>query len=638
MNIKISLVMLVNNVDVLNLKLKNILSQSISDWELFLIVDSDNFPFIDYLYDSRFYLINVKNYTSFLDCILNLLPLLNGSLICFLNSFDMDHYKRLEIQSSFMYENKDLFISSSLEIPLVNNPISNMGSDNSNLFVTNTEIDFAVLGGYVPLDIYTFMIKKDFLILISKFTSNYILENELDFILFFLRYTQIEKVPEILYFFKNQRVPYAESINMDNSSTSSNKISIFNKYKSIEYRNYISNALIETSKLPLSNNVADFKYNTLVIIDDLNVGGTETYILTLSNALRKLGIFTYIVTSGGVFLDLFIQNNIPVIKLNLGLYKQGFSSCQSILASLCDIISKYSIKLVQIHTPNDIPLCSLLKNIIDIPIVVTIHGIYYPKEIFEKHSASISHFIFVSTEAKNFYINYFPSNNILYSLIPNAIESNVILPKNNYLHSLLNIPSKGKIILYCSRLSSGKAPLALIVLNSFEKIAAENEDVYIVILGDGDSKIQIDLLSENLNSCYSNKRIYILGSVYNVNDYFSDSAFIIGTGRVALEALNCSKAVIALGFSKYLGIVSPSNISNIIDTNFGDHISTTTNNPSLDYSESLTNDILYLLNNPIECKNLGLWGEDYCIKNLNLSKTSIKISTLFDDILSNYIN
>ena len=102
---------------------------------------------------------------------------------------------------------------------------------------------------------------------------------------------------------------------MDNSLNSSNKISIFNTNKSIEYRNYLYKAIIKDSNINILNN--DIKYNILVIIDSLNIGGTETYIFTISMTLRNFGIYTYILTSGGILEDLFVQNNIPVLKINL---------------------------------------------------------------------------------------------------------------------------------------------------------------------------------------------------------------------------------------------------------------------------------------------------------------------------------
>lgn len=46
---------------------------------------------------------------------------------------------------------------------------------------------------------------------------------------------------------------------------------------------------------------------------------------------------------------------------------------------------------------------------------------------------------------------------------------------------------------------------------------------------------------------------------------------IVGTGRVALEAMACAKPVVAAGVAGYCGVVKPQNIDKVIQCHFGDH-------------------------------------------------------------------
>ncbi|MBU3132934.1 glycosyltransferase [Clostridium gasigenes] len=633
MNTLISLVMIVSDINNFHFALKNITSQSLINWELFLIFKSKDLNIITPLSDSRIHIVERKDETSLINCLLTLFPHFEGDLIAILNSSDIQHHKRLERQSSFMKQNSSLSICSCLELPLTSKSKLKNTSNDSNNFITANEIDFATLGGYVPLDIYTFMMQKSFLLSITKFLLNYSLDTELDFILYLLRYTSIEKIPEVLYYFRNARIPYPESIMMDNSLNSSNKISIFNTNKCIEYRNYLYEAIIKDSNISILNN--DIKYNILVIIDSLNIGGTETYIFTISMALRNFGIYTYILTSGGVLEDLFVQNNIPVLKINLRQTKNEPQSYWGLINYIREIIAKYNIKLIQFHLPNDIPLCCDLKKFLDIPIILTLHGTFYSKDLIKNYSIYISKIIFVSKEVETFYSHCLPNDDkVSYSLIPNTIEPYVCAQSTNFLHKLLNLPNDGRIILYCSRLSSGKAPAAIMFLKSFEKITCNDPNLYAVILGDGDSKILIDSYAKTINSLYKAKRVFVLGAVYNVNDYYSDSILVIGTGRVALEAMNCSKPVITLGLNGLVEIVNENNISDMICTNFGDHTSKANTKNLGIYSEYLTQSITYLLNNTKFCESLGRWCKGYCNKNLNLINTAHSISKLFDDLLN----
>ena len=148
------------------------------------------------------------------------------------------------------------------------------------------------------------------------------------------------------------------------------------------------------------------------------------------------------------------------------------------------------------------------------------------------------------------------------------------------------------------------------------------------------TRLLIDSYAKNINSFYKSKRVFVLGAVYNVNDYYSDSILVIGTGRVALEAMNCSKPVITLGLNGLVEIVNENNISDMICTNFGDHTSKANTKILGIYSEYLTQSITYLLNNTKSCESLGRWCKGYCNKNLNLINTAHSISKLFDDLLN----
>ena len=80
-----------------------------------------------------------------------------------------------------MQQNSSLSICSCLELPLTSKSKLKNISNESNNFITANEIDFATLGGYVPLDIYTFMIRKNFLLSITKFLLNYALDTRTRF-------------------------------------------------------------------------------------------------------------------------------------------------------------------------------------------------------------------------------------------------------------------------------------------------------------------------------------------------------------------------------------------------------------------------------------------------------------------------
>ena len=105
MNTLISLVMIVSDISNFHFALKNITSQSLINWELFLIFKSKDLNIIRPLSESRIHIVERKDETSLINCLLTLFPHLKGDLIAILNSSDIHHHKRLR-ETKFFYATK----------------------------------------------------------------------------------------------------------------------------------------------------------------------------------------------------------------------------------------------------------------------------------------------------------------------------------------------------------------------------------------------------------------------------------------------------------------------------------------------------------------------------------------------------
>ena len=84
--------------------------------------------------------------------------------------------------------------------------------------------------------------------------------------------------------------------------------------------------------------------------------------------------------------------------------------------------------------------------------------------------------------------------------------------------------------------------------------------------------------------------VTFLGFQEHPLDFFQMADIVIGSGRVAIEALKCSRPVIAIGEKKYIGPVSADNMQTCLETNFGDC------NSAEDYNwEKMADDIIAIL-------------------------------------------
>ncbi|MGL5615046.1 MAG: glycosyltransferase [Sarcina sp.] len=601
--------------------LNSIINQSYKNWEAFLFTSVD----LKVSLPSKFKIINLKEELSFSAFLTFSLSISNGEFISLLNLEDIISEKKLEQQLKFILKN-DLNLCSCLECPFLEIKQNNK-SIIANEFTKKADIDFAISAGYIPINFYTLLIRKSYLVKFKKLLDKDI-RNPLEFLLLLFKYDSIEKVPEVLYFYKKNQITYEKNLNMDNSLKTTNKIALFNRNKFLENRGYLLDSLNSHSNNSYTPLIKKTLYNSLIIIENLNIGGTESYLKTTLCSLKQLGIKFFILTSYGLLNDFFKLNDISLIE-----YPEFFNFSKEFQKlQLKIIIKELNISFIWLHNAKEL---NLLKDFeLSIPLIVTIHGNYYPKELLLNSKAIVSKFIFVSKALLNYYKEIFPNSNKAI-VIPNSIDKNLALRKDFSLFKTINIPENSKILTYCSRLSSKKGNLALAFIKSFINIINADKNTYALILGDGPFKIELLNYVKKLDIDLQ-KRIFIIGSVYNSFDYFLQSYLVIGTGRVALEGLRAKKPVITLGLAGFQGIVSNNNIKNLLESNFADHSET---NSDISLSEIILNlekSITLLLTNSFYYKENSQFGYDFSSKFLNIDNSAKILFKLFETINSNF--
>ena len=620
-------ILLISNKSEPNVKniFENLKKQSHKSFEIFLISN-------DILYTCNFnsimvpLLFNIKN--SFDILLSSILSFVKGEFFSIMNYEDTYDNNRFTLQIEFL-NTTDINICSTLISPIdKKNSLHISSANDSNRFFLAADIDFSVSSYYIPIDIYTLLIKTSFLKSISHLISANKLLTELDFILFFLRYSAIEKLQNIFYYFKICRIPYDENININNSINSTNKIANYIKNKYIQNRRFLSTSLNDINLL--DSNIVH-KYNILIIIENLCIGGSETYILSICKSLKSIGITPYILTFSGIFDDVFINNNIPILKYSDIFFKYRQGETTKFIHSLKKIIVSYNIKALYIHTPFELELACEYKKYNNIPIIFTLHGTYYEEKLIAKNLDSINHIISVSHAILNFYKDILLSYKNI-SIIQNSIQIKKPYSTKTLVCDELLLPYNSKLIVYCSRLSASKSHIALDFLKNFENLLSSNKNIYALITGDGTHYSTINSLATKINLKYG-KKIFMLGFIFDVSKYYNASEFIIGTGRVALESLACNKPLLAYGLLGYSGIVSSKNINYMLKTNFSDHTSFL--NKNIQVLTSLSNDMQLLLSDSFFYESIKTFSYNYCKSNLNSDISLNLITNIFDSLLLN---
>ncbi|WP_322019916.1 glycosyltransferase [Clostridium butyricum] len=438
--------------------LTSISKQTFTNWELYIIT-FEKINNISNIIKDKYQIIKINEKTSIFNFLLSFSSSLSGDFIALIANCDINDPKRFEKQISFMNSN-NLNICSCLEASMNNNIYEKEALIESNKFIDSDNINSVISASYLPLDLYTFVLRKSFLIDILPYCTHSIFDSEIDLILYFLRFEKISKVPEILYYVQKSRLPYKECLNYCESPLTTNKLAIFNRNKILDNQSYFKEII--TSKKKLSTYCIEYDSTIVTILNSVNIGGTESYVINLANRLKKEKIQLCILTNECFNKELFVFYDIPLYIFDLkNIYK--FKNTLSIIPN---------IKLIQIHMDKDLYLCPMIKSILNVPIIFTIHGIYYSEKIIQSYSNYLDEIIFVSEYSKKYYSELLEKSYIhKYLVIPNGIEiSNDIISKKSFLKKALGIDENSIILIYCSRLSYNKSKLALLFLESFKKV------------------------------------------------------------------------------------------------------------------------------------------------------------------------
>ncbi|MEH6649127.1 MAG: polysaccharide deacetylase family protein [Motiliproteus sp.] len=110
------------------------------------------------------------------------------------------------------------------------------------------------------------------------------------------------------------------------------------------------------------------------------------------------------------------------------------------------------------------------------------------------------------------------------------------------------------------------------------------------------------------------ENVRFTGQTDDVTQYYHQADLVIGAGRVALEAMQLSKPVMAVGECCYVGPVEPATIQLAKATNFGDCFAPA----GIDW-EALTNDLHRLLqgSDTVDTEDYDAYLDDYAVGHVN---------------------
>lgn len=617
----ISIIMPVYNCeDFIKESINSIISQTYSNWELIIVNDGSKDKtgeIISEFTEGRIKVINMRKHcgltTAFAEGYKNAV----GEYVLRHDGDDTSAEERLNDQQSYLEKNPEVGMVSCLISCFTREPIFRKDciyiERIQNHYKTKEEIQKAVLGGFIPLLFPTLMIRRKLMDKVMREKGFSSFEDHLELLLKLLQETKVEKISSILYYYRRHTNAF-HVLNQKEYEKYTLRLLKDSDIKSrIQYGDFYNELNISKNKKSELNDGSPTR--VLMLIDALNVGGTETHVLNLTRKLMDNGIYVVLATSGGPMEGLFESYGIKIVKIpSTGDYISN-KRRYGLVKLLKEIIDREKINIVHCHLFASMQLGSELYRIYKTPYIVTIHGLFYPNDVLYSTCMEASSVIAVSEPVKeklNEKLNNRISKKI--TVIPNGInlESFESVGSNTSIDKELGISSANNLLCYCSRLDWNKTDAARALLLAFSQLVRNMRNVHLVIIGDGSGKEVIEKEAQIINEMAGKKVVHLVGAKANVIPYFLRSSVVIGTARVALEGMMCRRPVIAIGNKGYTGIIAESNHRNQWKMYFGDHDAIEAPN-----ANKIANNISYLIQNPEARRIIGNWGRGWCEKFFN---------------------
>lgn len=365
----------------------------------------------------------------------------------------------------------------------------------------------------------------------------------------------------------------------------------------------------------------------LMIIAHPEFGGTETHVLSLGKALHKYGIRIGVATYNGPFVPILRKKGIRVHKIS----HTTLSSSSRAASRVASIAKKHGYDVIHAHDSESFRMLPYLyRQIPDVPRVMTVHGNYYSKESLRRAVKYANEVMTVSPAVRQRVMRLRDLETKV-TWVPNGIDVKTYSPAGHRIRAKYRrtfaLPRDTKICLYAGRFQSDKWKIAQKFILASEQVARKNSKVASLLVGFGSYRHQLSQLARQVNKRLGRTVVRVLPPTIHMEKHYRAATLVVGTGRVALEAMSCGKPVITAGISGYEGIVGPKTWTRSVANQFGDHGAT---KPTT--IRGLANDMYKLLANPRLMKFTGDFGRKMVRHQFSIIKVAKTTSHVYRSV------
>ena len=297
----------------------------------------------------------------------------------------------------------------------------------------------------------------------------------------------------------------------------------------------------------------------LIVTDRLDIGGAETHIAQLAEALFRSGNEVIVASSGGLTAELLKEQNIQHLSLPLGTH----SPLRWLILrhKIHSLIKQKGIEIAHAHARIPALLIHGVRKL-GCAEIVTVHAKFRTGFLRRLLSRWGEHSIAVSEDLRDYLHTVYKIPMQRISVIPNGIDLSRFSPNTSRKNS------NTVRILFASRLDADCSRGAELLCEIAPILAERIPGLSITIAGGGQKMLEIAERATKINRGMDFSCISVCGTVQDMPALLRKHDIFIGVSRAALEAAACGCSVILCGNEGYGGILTEENFWQASLSNF----------------------------------------------------------------------
>jgi len=299
--------------------------------------------------------------------------------------------------------------------------------------------------------------------------------------------------------------------------------------------------------------------NIVQVLSQFEVTGAETFAAALADEQIAQGHNVFIISD-----NFFTPTKATIIQHPIG--KRDIAQRLKNVLFLRKFIRDHKIDVVHAHSRAASWVCFFATRGGTVPLVSSIHyrqHLHFSSKLFSVYGEKRV------AVCKSIYTHL--NHELQYPMDTLALVHNGINLKK-WEFRPRQVPKRDKkIVSYVGRLTGFKGDTLLILIEQvFPRVFDRIKNVEFHIYGFSTPDNPVVKAIEKVNQRYGRDFIVVKGFSNDVETVYRTSDLIIGSGRVAMEALACGSPVVSIGESNAIGIISEQTKDEALRTNFGD--------------------------------------------------------------------